>query len=536
MTTGYQSKILDHLGLVAGMYDELGIGDVIDRAIKQDHSQRHVSIGQAVKAMVLNGLGFVNQRLYLVPSFFQSKPTDRLIGEGVHAEHLNDDTLGRALDSLFEHDVTTLYSMVSHEAVHRLGLDKTRFGHVDITSFHLDGKYNSEQSPEEGIVHITQGYSRDHRPDLNQVGLELIVEHKANLPILMKPLGGNASDKSEFNHLINAHVDQMQKIDYLVADSALYTEKNLQDLGNNKWITRVPEVLKEAKNVIQDASPEAMIVHDENYHYQNFCSVYGGVQQRWILIESELARKRSLKTVNRRTAKGSEQERKAFASLCRQSFACIPDARQALVDFKKQLEFTMIEQVEIISVPRYMKTGRPKKEQQPDHWEYQITGAPATSIEKRNVILTSKSRFILATNELDESLLPSITVLEVYKGQNSTVERGFRFLKDPLFLASSLFLKSPQRIMALLMVMTICLLVYAALEHRIRQALTEKNQTVPDQKGNPIQNPTGRWIFQLFVGIHLLIINEVQKIVLNVENQHRTVLTVLGKPYEAFYY
>jgi transposase len=70
MPATYQSQILDHLGLVAAMFDELGIGDVIDQAICQDTSKRQVSVGQAVKAMILNGLGFVNQRLYLVPYFF----------------------------------------------------------------------------------------------------------------------------------------------------------------------------------------------------------------------------------------------------------------------------------------------------------------------------------------------------------------------------------------------------------------------------------------------------------------------------------
>lgn len=73
-----ESKTLDHLGLVAGMYDELGIGDIIDEAIEQDEEKRFVSIGQAVKAMVLNGLGFVNQRLYLFPKVF-SRQTGRSV-------------------------------------------------------------------------------------------------------------------------------------------------------------------------------------------------------------------------------------------------------------------------------------------------------------------------------------------------------------------------------------------------------------------------------------------------------------------------
>ena len=73
----YKSYNLDHLGLVAGMYDELGIGDLLDQMIYQDEEKRVVSIGQAVKAMVLNGLGFANHTLYLMPRFFQDKPLER---------------------------------------------------------------------------------------------------------------------------------------------------------------------------------------------------------------------------------------------------------------------------------------------------------------------------------------------------------------------------------------------------------------------------------------------------------------------------
>lgn len=60
------------------------------------------------------------------------------------------------------------------------------------------------------------------------------------------------------------------------------------------------------------------------------------------------------------------------------------------------------------------------------------------------------------------------------------------------------------------MVMILSLLVYAALEYRLRQALKGQQQTFPNQKGQPVQNPTLRWIFQLFVSIHLLIIQQVQ--------------------------
>ena len=100
--THYKTYTLDHLGLVAGMCDELGIDTIIDQLLPQDFEQRTVSVGQAVKAMIINGLGFTQRTLYLTPDFFRSKPVERLIGSGIEANDLNDTTLGRALDSIYK--------------------------------------------------------------------------------------------------------------------------------------------------------------------------------------------------------------------------------------------------------------------------------------------------------------------------------------------------------------------------------------------------------------------------------------------------
>jgi transposase len=121
MEQTYRSQTLDHLGLVAGMFDELGMGDVIDKATQQNPEMRDLTVGEAVKAMVLNGLGFINQTLYLVPRFFQHKPTSRLIAPRVIPAQLHDDALGRALDTLYDYGVTALYSLIAATAAKRLG-------------------------------------------------------------------------------------------------------------------------------------------------------------------------------------------------------------------------------------------------------------------------------------------------------------------------------------------------------------------------------------------------------------------------------
>ena len=121
----YRTQILDHLGLVAGMFDELGLGDVIDQATHQNPEMRDLTVGEAVKAMVLNGLGFINHALYLVPRFFHNKPPSRLIAPRVAPAQLNDDALGRALDTLYTYGVTELYSLIAVRAAKRLGLIPT---------------------------------------------------------------------------------------------------------------------------------------------------------------------------------------------------------------------------------------------------------------------------------------------------------------------------------------------------------------------------------------------------------------------------
>ena len=157
-----QSKIFDHLGLVAGMFEELEIGDRIDEQIAQDFEKRNVSVGQAVKALVLTGLGFVQQRLYLTAQFFEKMPTDRLVGEEVRSEHLNNDVLGRALDDLYDYGVTELFRDLAAHAAEKLGLE-SRFAHLDATSFSFEGEYGSEtgsnEPSEDGVVRIQQGYS-----------------------------------------------------------------------------------------------------------------------------------------------------------------------------------------------------------------------------------------------------------------------------------------------------------------------------------------------------------------------------------------
>lgn len=125
-------------------------------------------------------------------------------------------------------------------------------------------------------------------------------------------------------------------------------------------------------------------------------------------------------------------------------------------------------------------------------------------------------------------------ILDEYKSQQA-VERGFRFLKSPDFLTSSFFLKKPERIEALLMIMTSCLMIYASVEHKIRAVLQENNASFPDMKKKPTQKPTAKWVFFCFQGISLLTLNSMHQVVTNMMDRQRTLLDCLGKLYWEFY-
>lgn len=532
----YKTQTIEHLGLVSAMIDELGIVETIDKAIKQDEKERKVTIGEGVKAMLLNGLGFANRQLYLVPQFFENKPLDLLIKEGLEPNNLNDSVLGRALDSLYEYGVTPLFSLIATKAFSNLDL-VAKYHHLDSTAIHVDGKYNSQEESKEGVVHITKGYSKDHRPDLNQVMLEMICENSHGIPLAMRALDGNSSDKISFEAMVVDHIEALNRTTtgIVVADSAIYTAKNLDSFKTNniKWLTRVPNQIKETKNIMESLSKERMSAHskDERYAYLHLGNEYANVKQQWIVVHSTPAKERAKKSVSKKFDQLVDKEMKGYESLKATMFTCEDDANRAFEKTLKKYSLIEVEEMKIIAHKRYKKAGKPKKNQEPDFYEYSIQSNYSFKTEPFHQEVWKNSLFILASNDLE---IEPEEIMDVYKNQ-FVVERGFRFIKSPEFLSDSLYIKKPERIEALLFIMTLCLMVYASLERKIRTSLKDENEFFIDQKGKPTQTPTTRWVFQSFIDIHLLSIQNTQKIVMNLKEYHHTLLRVLGKHYQINY-
>jgi len=530
----YSSKAIDHLGLVSAMCSELGVSDFIDQAIPNQSNQRHISYGQLLVAMIVNGLGFVSRTLHMYPDFYASKPVERLIGSGIKAEHINDDALGRCLDKLYEHDVSSLYQQLSERVVKSLGL-KCETVHLDSTSFHVDGEY--EVDDDFKGIRLTKGYSRDHRPELNQVILNLITENQAGLPVYMQACSGNTNDSESFKKLVKSHISSLkaaQDSTYFIGDASLYVAETIKSLDeqNQFFITRVPQKINEAKALIASQSTLAFTPLKKGYSGSWFESNYGDVSQRWLLIKSEQASKRENKMLDKKVIKSMDLSMRSFKKLCAKSFNCENDAEKALASWLDEQQFVGVSEPKYISNVTYTKAGRPKREEEGTLVFY-ITGQLYTCLAKKEDESEKKGLFILATNDCSDNLSME-AMLENYKSQQA-VEKGFRFLKSPDFLTSSFFLKKPERIEALLMVMTCCLMIYAALEHKIRSKLQEKSMFFPDMKNKPSQKPTARWVFFCFQGISELLVEQTELLIINMQDRQKVILDCLGPQYWQVY-
>ena len=566
---------IDHLGIIAGIVDHIGLVDEINRQVGTN-AQEHISAGTVVKAMILNFLGFLSRPLYLLSQFFIGKPVEHLLGKGIEVEHLNDDKIGRTLDALWEADLSSVFVGVSLKAQKKIGVIQKAW-YLDSSSMHVHGQYNKEEG--EAVVKIVKGHSKDHRPDLKQFLINLLVGTDEGIPSYFSAGNGNDSDSKKFTKLIKQFKDKvaLDGTELFVADSALYSQDNIRELGSLPWLTRVPERLSKAKELVEQTDESKLETSGlEGYKMKRYQINYASVAQRWLLVQNDKSRQSELEEFEEKLSTARQTAETNLANLGKKEFACEKEARKAAEQFEKKLKYHQLVEIQTIEQHHYDKPGRPTKEAVPSETNYAVSAKLVENSEQIERCKNKAGRFILATNQLSaedrdeisknslanknlapngaldnklEEKTPNPTdsnanrteseqsptenkpdadkgkpcsdepikeftndeLLQSYKDRQC-VERGFRFLKDPWFFTSSIFVKTARRVAALAMIMALSLLVYTIAQRMMRQNLLKLDQSIPNQLGKPTQRPTLRWIFQCFQAVHLIWINGVQQI------------------------
>ena len=523
---------LDHLGIVAGVIDEMELVEEVNKKVGL-RVKEAVSPGQVMKAMILNGLGFLSAPLYLFENFFVGKATEHLIGEGVTAEQLNDDRIGRALDKYYEVGTTNLFTAIALKAAQKFQVEKESV-HLDSSSISVEGEYKSKEEENQEIeeemkaIKIVHGYSRDKRPDLKQFIIDMVVSGDGDVPLYLKIDDGNADDKSVFVERLKEFKKQWTFEGICVADSALYTAENIGAMVGMKWITRVPLSIKEAQNKIVEIEEEEWEQSQiKGYRIATKSSEYANIKQRWLVVESEARKKAALKKISEQVEKQLENAQASLRKLLKQEYACIADAEIGIKMLSDSWKYHEIKEIKCTEKASKKSQSKTEKGNQEKTIVYQVTG----EIEPRESVIEAEKikagRFILATNILDKKEVSNEKLLAEYKAQQSN-ERGFRFLKDPLFFTASVFVKKPERVEAIAMIMGLCLLVYNLAQRKLRKQLEIAQEGVRNQVKKSTNKPTMRWIFQMFQAVHLVRING-EKQVSNLTQERQEILQHLGK-------
>ena len=242
-----------HLPVAAAYCRRIGLVETINHTVQ---SQMHVQPGLVVQAMVLDVLSGRNP-LYRVESFLARQDIELLLGETIDAHAFNDTTLARSLDAIFVAGTGKIVTELGRRAAALFELDLTAASY-DTTSTSVWGEYRNSSKDDQDGPFITYGHSKDNQPQLKQFMTELLCVDRG-VPIYGRTLDGNASDKTS-NHEMLTRISSILAQHGLgpgafiyVADSAMVTEQNLNTMGHNRFISRLPATYDACQVAIDQA-------------------------------------------------------------------------------------------------------------------------------------------------------------------------------------------------------------------------------------------------------------------------------------------
>ncbi len=508
----------DHLLIVAAFCRKIGLVETVNRVVP---SNMEVAIGTIVQAMVLDTLSG-RSPLYRLEDFFKHQDTELLLGRELTGTALNDTAVGRAMDMIFDAGAQKLFSEVAFQAASLIPLDMS-YVHFDTTSVNVWGDYDI-CNPDGDNLNITYGHSKDKRPDLKQFLIKMLCVGR-NIPILGGCEDGNKSDKPINNDVLSRISKNMAQFGLspgafiYIADSAMVTEDNLKEIGDNLFVTRLPFTYAETNRVVSEA-----VAHGDWRHIgalnetlstdkrpsalysitEKTVSLYG-LEYRAIVVYSSAHDRRRLKRIDRQIRKSENMLDKLIAKQSKQEYYCRADAQAAASNLSKN--DTELHRIDVsISEKNRYKRGRPPADgtRKVDSVRYILDIKTVEKTEQIQRIKEESGCFVLLSNveSEGETAKTGEELLRAYKEQNG-IERNFSFLKDPL-IVNDLFLKKPGRIETLGAIILIALLVWNLIEHVLRQYVIIHDVNLPGWDNKKTRRPTSFMMSTKFMGIQII--------------------------------
>jgi transposase len=544
---GIEASDVSYLPLMATYAREVGVVEEINRLCGR---KKGVNAGQVCLALILDTLGG-RSPLFRLQDSFKDLDVGLLLGEGITVSQLNDDAVGRVLDLLYEVGTNKILSAVALRAVKLFDLELSHVHH-DTTSRSVYGDYETDE--ETRPFRISNGFSKDKRPDLRQLIQSLLCVDDG-IPIYSKCEDGNASDKVINKNLIRKMTERMKELGQdnfvYVADSALVTKENLRLMDDEKngfrFLSRLPMTFRECGWAIAEAvdkdtwvdlgtlaqGPASGKRKPAHYHGYEAVVTIDGIMYRALVVHSDAHDERRLKKL----AKELEQDKAQLMELKREMektpFACLPDAQAAANRLHAGKYHSLTGAIK--TEPVY-GMGRPKADGTRTVVGYRYRFHLTVELVEAEWERACKEAgcFVLITNEPfpQDGGMTSKEVLKTYKDQHS-IEQNFGFLKDPL-IVNALFLKKPQRIEALGLILVLALMVWRLMERTMRSSLRERGVKITGWDNKLTSRPTTFMLTTKFRSVIVLQLKDNRRIGTRLSDAQRAYLSVLGLTPDVF--
>jgi transposase len=515
---------VQHLPLVKAYADKIGLVEVINQVVP---TEMDVDPGTIVLGMILDTLSG-RSPLYRLEEFFAQQDTALLLGKAVAPEVFNDDTVGRVLERLYDVGTMKIFTACAVRADQVYGLDK-RYVHFDTTSISVYGDYLSPEGPPDpqepaGPFTITHGYSKDKRPDLQQFVFSTLCVDRA-IPLWGKPEDGNASDKTVNNTVLSdiatflAQHGVAPGAYIYVADAALVTEDNLAALGDTLFISRLPATYNECGRLITEAVAHntwedvGVLAHTKPTKHRPVTSykayegevTLSGTLYRAVVVHSSAQDKRRQQRLARDIQTSYSTIQTTARAAEQQEYFCRADADAAAARLRAvsaayhRLEVAVEERLVYGRGRPSAHTPRPITARR-----YRLQTAISPQPERIARMEEEAGCFVLLTNvpTAGELAHSARDLLTVYKEQHGT-EQNYGFLTDPV-IVNSLFLKKPERIEALGLILLLALLLWRLMERTMRTYVDTTRTPLPGWDKKATERPTAFMMITKFVGVIVL--------------------------------
>ena len=520
-----------HLPFVRAVVDQLGILEAIDERCPK-HPLNRVSDSQCVLALVLNVL-CGRPALYRMDEWLGRLDVDVLFGNGTLADAFNDTRLAEALDHLDDAGTDTILADIVRAYLAEEGESRAFSVHHDTTSVTLEGAYETgdvEPRP-------ARGYSKDHRPDLKQLIYGLTLHGSVGMPLVSTVTAGNTSDPAVARDHLARLVDVLPEEHEVtfVGDCKLVDARTVGRLlrAGLHFVSLLPDTYNLRQELIADAlatRPDVadwpLLAEKAGRKKDDPLTAYRGASvtrpfrtlledsdgdgpesiedMRFLVVWSDALATRFDEALEPKRLRDEEKLQEAARRANGRGFSCETDARASADRVVAKAEFHAA-QIELITEEVAVKRSGPGRPRTGDARETRSVFRFKLTFSRDDTVIAATRRrrscFVLVSNwSTDE--WEDTKVLAEYRHQHIIEgHTGFRWLKGPAAVAP-VFLKTPQRIRAMGLVLILALMVRNYIQATLRSELAAREQTIPHPfTKQPQANLTPEMAFEHFGGV-----------------------------------